>query len=67
VPTNIANPMLNLVIPEFLNGKFNNNNLLSIVFNLNPMYSFLIFIFLFAASAVFLDRWYKKLVRADNL
>ncbi|MCD4789912.1 MAG: hypothetical protein K8R37_07930 [Bacteroidales bacterium] len=60
VPTNVVNTMLDLIIPEFIHGNFNPNNILSILFNVKPVYSFFIWIAMFAGSAIFLNCWYKK-------
>jgi hypothetical protein len=61
VPTNVANPMIDLVIPEFIHGKFNENNILTMAFNLRPVYSFVVFVLVFTSGIVFLNQWYKKL------
>jgi len=63
VPTNVANPMIDLILPEFFHGNFNENNILTMAFQISPMYSAIIFIAVFSASIIFLNRWYGKLDR----
>lgn len=63
VPTNVANPMIDLVIPEFFKGNFNENNILTMAFNLSPVNSFIVFVLMFVGGVIFLNQWYKKLVK----
>jgi hypothetical protein len=60
IPSEVSNPLPDLIIPHFLKGEFNPNNLLTMLFGLSPGYAFATFIFLFAGSLVFLNFWYSK-------
>ncbi len=60
IPTETANPFPDLIIPHFLNGDFNPNNLLTFIFNIKPVYAFVFFIFLFTGSLILLNFLYYK-------
>jgi hypothetical protein len=64
-PTEVMNPLFDLVVPAVLRGDFNPNNVLTIFFNLQPKYSMMVFVFLFAAGTVLLTalnaRWKKQI------
>lgn len=53
--------MLDLIGPSFINGDFNPNNVLTILYRTKPVYSFLIFILIFGGSMIGLNLWYYKL------
>lgn len=59
-PTEESNPLFNLVIPAFFNGDFNPNNVLTMLFNFRPVYSFIAFIFLFLGGISLLIYLYPK-------
>ncbi len=60
IPTEIANPIPDMIIPHFIRGEFNPNNLLTMLFGTKPVYAFAFFVLLFAGSLVFLNFWYSK-------
>ncbi len=62
VPTDVANPILDLVSPSFFKGEFNANNILTLMFGTKPVYSFLIFMLIFIGSITGLNFWYKRLM-----
>jgi hypothetical protein len=43
LPTEEKNPVFNILIPEFFKGNFNENNLLSLLFNADPATGNLLF------------------------
>lgn len=43
VPTAVKNPFVDLIIPKLLSGKFNENNLLTMLFGVNAGISFMVF------------------------
>lgn len=59
-PTEEHNPLFNLVIPAFFNGDFNPNNVLTMLFNVRPVYSFIAFIVLFLGGISLLIYLYPK-------
>lgn len=59
--TDIKNPFSETLLPAFLNGDFNQNNILSHFFGVQPIYAITIFIVLFIGGVFSLDYWYKKL------
>jgi hypothetical protein len=61
VPTNVANPMMDLVLPELLYGKFNENNILTMLFNIRPVIAAVIFLILSTVAIFGLNRWHKSL------
>jgi len=63
-PTEESNPLFNLVIPSFLKGDFNPNNILTMLFNLSPVYSFIVFIVLFFGSLGWLVHFHQKYLKS---
>ncbi len=63
IPTNIANPVVELIIPGFLNGELNPNNLLSIFFGTKPLVAFIVFMVIFSGSILVLNFWHKSIVQ----
>jgi len=59
-PTEESNPLFNLVIPAFLKGDFNPNNILTMLFNVPPAYSFIAFIVFFFGGISLLIYLYPK-------
>ncbi|GAB4288943.1 MAG: hypothetical protein Kow0068_14560 [Marinilabiliales bacterium] len=47
VPTDVKNPFIDLIIPNLIKGKYNENNLLTIIFDLSPKISFYLYIVIF--------------------
>ena len=60
IPTDVANPMLDLIIPNFFKGEFNANNILTMLFGTKPVYSFIIFVLMFGGSLWLLNLWFIK-------
>ena len=61
IPTDVANPIPDLIFPKFINGEFNSNNILTLLFDIKPVYSFIIFVIMFAGSLIFLNVWHKNI------
>jgi hypothetical protein len=66
VPTDISNPMTDLVIPHVVSGKFNENNILTMMTGTNPAFSAVIFFALFAATVIGLELWHRRLRRIGD-
>lgn len=66
IPTDVANPMIDLIIPGFVKGEFYAGNVLTLLFGTKPVYSFIIFIFLFAGSLIMLNLWHKRIVQQTS-
>lgn len=60
IPSDVANPIFDIILPHFLNGEFNPNNLLTLIFGIKPIYAFLFFIFFFTGSLALLNFWYSR-------
>jgi hypothetical protein len=64
-PTDVMNPLFELVVPAILSGDFNPNNVLTLFFNLQPKHSMMVFVSLFASGTVLLTtlhvRWKKHI------
>ena len=63
-PTEVYSPLFDLIIPELIKGNFNPNNVMTIVFQVKPFYSFIIYLLLFSLSLYLLTylypRWQKR-------
>lgn len=57
----ILYPIADAVIPEFFSRHFNANNILTMLFDLNPEKSAFIWLCLFIAITFAMNLWYKKL------
>ncbi len=66
IPTDVANPILDLIIPNFFKAEFNANNILTMLFGTKPVYSFLIFVIMFVGSLVLLNFWNNKTRKFKN-
>ncbi|MFZ5563776.1 MAG: hypothetical protein ACOZBW_06950, partial [Thermodesulfobacteriota bacterium] len=58
VEDNVANPLFTIVIPEFAAGRFNPNNLVTMMFGLPPAAGVMAWPVLFAGMMILLDRAY---------
>ena len=61
VPTNIANPLIDFIIPGFIRGELNPNNIMTIFFGTKPLTAFIVFIMLFTGSLILLNYWYNRM------
>jgi hypothetical protein len=58
-PTEVSNPLWQLALPALINGDFNANNLMTMVFNIKPVYAVIFYLILFTGglfTLVKLDR-----------
>jgi len=62
--SNYHNPLFSIVIPDFMQHKFNTNMLPVFWFDSSPSLAIHIWPILFIAGVVFLTRWYSKLYPA---
>lgn len=60
IPSECYNPISELIIPLVLNLKLNSNNILTMLFNLSPISSFLVWLLFFVGSISFLAIFFKK-------
>ncbi|HKR03017.1 MAG TPA: hypothetical protein VJY62_00160 [Bacteroidia bacterium] len=60
LPTEEKNPVFNILIPEFFKGKFNENNLLSLLFNASPVTGNLLFPLILLAGLYFFYHLQKR-------
>lgn len=61
-PSRFSNPLTSLILPDFAQHKFNANSLPTILMDMNPQTSVYLWLFLFALSVFFLNKWYQDLV-----
>ncbi|MEZ5082002.1 MAG: hypothetical protein R2750_00890 [Bacteroidales bacterium] len=61
-PTGVYNPFIKLVLPAFLSGNLNNNNLAGILFGGHAVVSFTVFMIVFILGTILLNIWYKRII-----
>lgn len=60
IPSGSANPFFDTIFPNIRLGNFNPNNLMTMIFGMNPMMSGMIWLVLFLLSLIFLNRIFSK-------
>jgi hypothetical protein len=65
-PTRYSRPLFDLMIPDFLQQKFNANNFLTMAFGIRPEWGIVFWPILFVGLAWSLNKWHERLV-ATNL
>jgi hypothetical protein len=63
IPTDMTNPLIDFIIPGFLNGELNPNNLLTIFVGTKPLTAFIVYLILFSSGLLFLNHWYNSLTK----
>ncbi len=70
VMPDIANPVFSLIIPEFLQGRYNPNNVLTMVWGINPVVSVIVWpvtaVGLLGGLAVYYERLRRSTATASN-
>jgi hypothetical protein len=61
LPSEEHNPMFNLIIPEFFNGNWNNDNLLSHLTNIESITANLLWIPIFLIPLLLFYNWGKRI------
>ncbi|MFA6924440.1 MAG: hypothetical protein WC223_09330 [Bacteroidales bacterium] len=67
LPSEINNPITQVLIPNILKQNFNENNLLTMLLGTKPIIANAIWILLFVLSLIFLTVLFKKLVKEEKL
>ncbi|MDD5570063.1 MAG: hypothetical protein PHD97_02800 [Bacteroidales bacterium] len=67
LPTEEKNPIFQLLIPNFLKGNFNENNLLTMLLGTKPLIANAIWLLLFVSSLIVLTVLFKKSAKKKRL